>query len=259
MQIDCTDEIEICVMEKEMKEIIQKGYNLFAGYKLNGRLDVCPCCMSEVEQEQLLSVQVEKLPLALLSVYNTSAMPEEIEAVEYKYFLPRLLELINEFNFPAHSIEITLSRMAYLRPGEWSIEEAAFLEEYMKSFFKKCLAKYPAADFEDMEAVIIMLSKTGFDISWTIEMWKEAKGFGALMHFVQTISSGVKVNRQGNFIVDNPFADDSIRFLNEWLNDKVTILNFKSRIEELLVMQNYTGAFVTEINEVYETLSCLDK
>ena len=69
----------------------------------------------------------------------------------------------------------------------------------------------------------------------------------------------VEVNRQGNSIVDNPFADDSIRLLNEWLNDKVTILNFKSRIEELLVMQNYTGAFVTEINEVYETLSCLDK
>lgn len=259
MQIDCTQGIGICVMEKEMKEIIQKGYNLFARYKLNGKLDVCPCCVSEEEQELLLSIPVEKIPLDLLSVYNTSAMSEEIEAVEYKYFLPRLLELISEFNFPAHSVEIALSRMAYLRSGEWSTDETDFLEQYMKSFFKKCLTKYPAADFEDLEAVIIMLSKTGFDISWTTEMWEEVKEFSALMHFVQTIASGVKVTRKGNLSIDNPFADGGIEFLNEWLNDKTTILKFKSSIEDLLVIQSYTGAFVTEINEVYETLNCPGK
>jgi hypothetical protein len=259
VQIDCTVGFEICVMEKEMKEIIKRGYDLFACHKLNGKLDVCSCCVSEEEQKQLLSVPVEKIPSDLLSVYNTSAMPEKIDVVEYKYFLPRILELISEFNFPAHSIEITLNRMAYLKPGEWSTEEAAFLEKYMKSFFKKCLTKYPSSDFEDLEAVIIMLSKTGFDISWTSKIWEEAKEFGALMHFVQTIASGVKMTRKGNLSIDNPFADDGIEFLNEWLNDKATILKFKSRIEELLVIQSYTGAFVKEINEVYETLNCLGK
>jgi hypothetical protein len=222
--------VEVCVMEKKMKEIIKRGYDLFACYKLNGKLDVCPCCVSEEEKELLLSVPVEKIPLDILSVYNTSAMPEKIEAVEYKYFLPRFLELINEFNFPAHSVEIALNRIAYVKTGEWTKEEMEFLGMFMKQFFKKCLRKYPLTHFETLEDVIIMLSKTGFESSWTVKMWEETNEFNALMHFVKTIASGVKMNRKGNLIVDN-----------------------------LLVIQNYTGEFAGEINAVYETLNCLAK
>ncbi len=246
-------------MESELKEIIIEGYELFSKYKITSNLDVCSCCVSEEEQADLIKTPLEKISLKLLSVYNNSAMAEMINKNELKYFLPRILELIAEFKFPSHSVEITLNRIEYISSENWSIEEMIFLKRFMKSFFKNCLLIYPFNDFEKLCSVVIMFSKTNFDITSIVREWEKTSGLEALMHFIETIETEIKIARLGKLKIDNPFADERMEFFAQWLQDNETIKLFKEKIEKLLITNNYKGNYLERINRVYEILFCWGK
>jgi hypothetical protein len=254
VQIDCTGGLEVCVMKNELNKIILEGYKLFSSYKITGKLDVCPCCVSEQEQAELIKTPLEKISLETLSVYNNSATAEVIDINEFKYFLPRILELIAELKFPSHSVEITLSRISYTSSENWLNAEVAFLRKFMQSFFRKCLTQYPFIDFENLCNVIIMFSKTNFDITWTLKLWEEVNGLEALMHFVETIDTEIKISRFGKLKIDNGFADDRMNFLTEWLQDGETIKLFKEKVEIFLVKENYKGEYLERMNSGYEIL-----
>jgi hypothetical protein len=254
VQIDCTGGLEVCVMKSELKEIILEGYKLFSSYKITGKLDVCSCCVSEEEQAELIKTPLEKVSLETLRVYNNSATAEVIDINEFKYFLPRILELIAELKSPSHSVEITLSRISYTSLENWSNAEVAFLRKFMESFFRECLTQYPFIGFENLCNVIIMFSKTNFDITWTVKLWEEVNGLEALMHFIETIDTEIKISRLGKLKIDNGFTDDRMNFLTEWLKDGKTIILFKEKIEMFLVKENYQGEYVGRMNNAYEIL-----
>jgi hypothetical protein len=259
VQIGCTDEVEVCVMKDELKEIVIEGYKLFSGYKITGNLDVCSCCVSEEEQAELIKTPLERVSQEVLSVYNNSAMAEVININEFKYFLPRILELIAEFKFPSHSVEITLSRIGYISLENWSEEEVVFLRKFMESFFKECLLLYPFIDFENLCSVIIMFSKTNFDITWTTKLWEGVSSLEALMHFIETIETEIKISQLGKLKIDNPFADERVNFLADWVKDIKTIKLFKEKMEMFLVNTNYKGEYIERINTAYETLYSWEK
>jgi hypothetical protein len=246
-------------MKSELKEIILEGYKLFSGYKITDNLDVCPCCVSEEEQAALIKTPLEKISLETLMVYNDSAKSEVIDLNEFKYFLPRLLELVAELKFPSHSVEITLSRIGYISQENWSETEMVFLRRFMESFFKKCLSLYPFIDFENLCSVIIMFSRTNFDITWTLKVWEKVNTLESLMHFIETMETGIKISRFWKLKIDNPFADERIEFLNKWLQNKETINQFKEKIEMYLVKKNYIGTHLEQMNNGYEILCSLGK
>jgi hypothetical protein len=258
VQIDCTDRLEVCVMKSELKEIILEGYKLFSNYKITSKLDVCPCCVSEEEQAVLIKTPLENIPLEALSIYNNSATSEVININEFKYFLPRMLELIAELKFPSHSVEITLSRIGYTSLENWLEAEVVFLRKFMESFFVECLIMYPFIDFENLCSVIIMFSKTNFDVTWTAKVWETVNDLESVMHFIETIDTEIKISRFGKLKIDNGFADNRMNFLTEWLQDKKTIILFKEKIEMFLVKENYRGEYVERMNNAYEILCSLE-
>lgn len=99
---------------RPLPKIIEDAYEVFAPYVVGATLDVCKaCCVTDAEEQALLPVLLRDVPNRLLnSGYPASAFGHsDQERWELKHFLPRLLGLISQYNFPRFTPEIMLSRL----------------------------------------------------------------------------------------------------------------------------------------------------
>ncbi len=136
-------------MGEDLTRIVECAYQMFKKYRLNGRLDVCTCpsCVSEESYRALLSTSLRNIPLGLLLQYQHSArlVPPNVE--EFKYFLPRYLDVIAEGECPSEfGYDIALVRLGEAR-GQvaWPDEEVALVDRYFLTVLTERLttAVYP--------------------------------------------------------------------------------------------------------------------
>jgi hypothetical protein len=146
---------------------VHKAYDLFSKYRVERPLDVCTqsCCMKPEDEGRLAALPVRQIPVELLAEYNDSARPVKTRIKEVKHFLPRYLELIGQFQFPAHSTELSFSRLIPFDKSEWSGEELTLLDEFSKLFFKNCLSSYPIPSLSDnITSILILFRGVDFDL-----------------------------------------------------------------------------------------------
>jgi len=132
-----------------MLETINKAYQIFSKYKLKEDLDVCThCCVTEDEKRKLETKNLREISHDLIYVHNTAATSNKPPIEEFKYFLPRYLELISENKFPSHSIELSLKRINHYEKEEFTIEEINVIEEFCQKYFEQTIFNYPSPDNE---------------------------------------------------------------------------------------------------------------
>ena len=85
-------------MSPDLKQIVEEGYRRFEAYRPGSPLAVCMCnvCMDEQCEAALRTLPLRDITPVLLFEYNNSChdrcVPQAMD--EYRYFLPRYLELI---------------------------------------------------------------------------------------------------------------------------------------------------------------------
>jgi len=88
------------IQSEKMNSIIERAYQTFSKYNIKSQLDVCThCCVSTEEVRNLTNTPLNKLSLELIYRYNTAATSDKPTIEEFKYFLPRYLELRVPFAF----------------------------------------------------------------------------------------------------------------------------------------------------------------
>ena len=139
-----------------LRQIVEKSYEIFAKYKLGKTLDVCSHCVSDEEIAPLIKTPLRDLSEThIYSYYSSAQNYGEQEFYEMKYFLPRVLELLIEFKQPYHSLEISLNRFN-LEKNYFEVEEFEILNQFSKEYFAFCLENYPIPNSEEIDAIIIM-------------------------------------------------------------------------------------------------------
>ena len=91
------------VRTSNLHRIIEAAYELFALYTLGTSLDVCKvCCVTDKDEQLLLTTPLRETSRDMLSNgYFCSAHGHaRQENWEMKHFLPRVLELVSEFEIP---------------------------------------------------------------------------------------------------------------------------------------------------------------
>jgi len=239
-----------------MREIVNKGYELFAQYRVNRPLDVCTdCCMTIEDESKLASLPVKEIPLELLSTYNDSAKPEKTRIEEVKHFLPRYLDLIANYNFPTHSTELALSRIVPFDKSEWTKNELEFLETFAATFFQHTLKTYPIPSFYDrIDALLIMLWKAGFNIERLLKIWEETDTLQSVLHYNDLHYHGFKEHNKNE--LSSGFGDKALwQVLTHWLQQDKTKKIFKLRIEQVILGEYAIEEnILNELNLLYESL-----
>lgn len=86
-------------MTTNLQLAIERVYKTFATYPLRSKLDGCPCCVSERDQEAIHQKPLRLLTHDDLALYTFKAMTTWGDTFDFKHFLPRILELMTQAEF----------------------------------------------------------------------------------------------------------------------------------------------------------------
>src|SRR5262245_47745850 len=99
-----------------MYNSIQNVYAAFAGYRKPHDFPACQCCLTVEEKKTLLRIKREELSADDLMTYAADVFLTMGTVQDFKYFLPRILELSVTDQFTWPDPEVALAK---LHLGEW--------------------------------------------------------------------------------------------------------------------------------------------
>lgn len=220
-----------------LDEIVEKSYRLFANYTIGQNLDVCKrCCVSDADEGRLVNTPLREVSSSVLrSGYFESARAySDRELWEMKHFLPRVLELVSNFDFPSTSVEEVFLRLELHKPERWTNEELQLLQDFSVEFFKKCLSYYPySPDGDDISTYLTMFGVAHFSLKPILDAWIEAENIESTLQFKDFISNEFNNPTSSYFETQN--EEESInKTISNWLNDTVVQRKFSIKIKQVL-------------------------
>ncbi|WP_338814245.1 hypothetical protein V9L05_02410 [Bernardetia sp. Wsw4-3y2] len=117
------------------QENINRIYEVFEKYTLNGKLDACPCgCISEKDENKLYSRNLKKLTEDDLAYYARKAITTWGNIFDYKDFLPRVLEIYSQKgNSGLIDLGAIYNKLEYGNWREWEEGEQIIIMNFVKS------------------------------------------------------------------------------------------------------------------------------
>ncbi|MGV3541149.1 MAG: hypothetical protein ACO1OQ_15135 [Rufibacter sp.] len=190
--------------------------------------------MSKEDEGLHACLPVREIPRGLLTEYNDGASTAKTPIEEIKHFLPRYLDLVWDFDFPSHSLELSLKRLAPFEESEWTVEELKYLERFSKAFFDKCLSAYPLPENEDILGVLIMFWRGQLDVNLLLGTWLHHNGAESALHYRDLVFGGFEQHNPS--MLSNAFAEPQItNILREWAESNAAKEFFSKEIEKLVL------------------------
>lgn len=222
-------------MTTELRNIVEKSYQVFKKYKVSTPLDACTdCCLTKGQENELVSLSVRQIPFDLLYDYNTAAKTEKPDIQEFKHFLPRFLELTAELRFLHHSGELVLSRFEYYDKSEWTKDEQELIQDFGRAYFRLCMTVYPLPELERVDSILIMLWKTKIDIQQILTDWTSFETKESVLHFNDLNQRGFDDYNPNELM--SGFADKELsKIIIQWLDKDSTKDKFAEEIEKIIM------------------------
>ena len=105
------------------EELLQNIYTVFSKYRLNDKISSCYCgvCMTEEFSDYLHKIPLKDLTANTLQDYISCVGIAEGDCNDFKYFLPRILELIYNESVSADLSEFYIFIWGVLKNIDYSI------------------------------------------------------------------------------------------------------------------------------------------
>lgn len=223
------------IMPDNLHLILEKGYHTFDLASPVIALDVCTsCCLSKRQELDLRTIPVREIPVDLLEAYNHAAKSAQPPIDDIRYLAPRFLDLVASFQFPAHSVELSLKCFGYYSAADWTAEELDVLRAFQTDFFSSCLDQYPLPDLELIDSILVMLWKMDVGVDHVLDVWLKHDTTTALLHLSDLLTQSISIGRVTKFT--NSFADDTLSdIVVSWLSSEVVREHFHPLLEQILV------------------------
>lgn len=179
--------------QDQLNKAIAQLYQTFAPYPARRHMPACPHCVSQAEIDAITTVPLQSLTANSFGRYPSKAITTWGEATDYRYFLPRLLELMPDDPYDFYlGIERVCQNLAYAQWQTWPLPEQQAILDYFHAYWRWVLADYterPALAMECVHALGYALA----DIMPFLAFWQNACTPPALRHLA-------------NFIVNQQYA-----------------------------------------------------
>ena len=121
-----------------MHDELTNIYRVFSRYPSPATLEGCPCCTSSAESRVLCAASLHAITVSQLEHFAFKALSTWGTLQDYKYFLPRILELTAEGSLLC-DLEVTLGKLTYGGFREWPDDEQGAIRDYIFELWKKCV------------------------------------------------------------------------------------------------------------------------
>jgi hypothetical protein len=184
------------VVERLLSRIVDDAYRIFEPYKIASgtRLTVCycNCCMTSETEAALRETPLRSLSSALLSEYTNSAHGcDDYITREFRYFLPRYMELMAEGYIPCGlGLECTFRRIEGVDwRNTWPSDEVRVIEDFFDALLFQhlqdvSLAEWPAGWFleTDISDVLVLVVRSNGDLDRVLRRLDSAPDPNAAIH-----------------------------------------------------------------------------
>lgn len=119
------------------EDLIRALYVTFARYTAEHPLVGCPCCVGAQDQRSIHG-PLRELSAEALSRYSAKAMSTWGTATTFKYFVPRILELLGSSEATAYhgfDAELIAGKLTYAAWRMWRPEEQALITRYFQALW----------------------------------------------------------------------------------------------------------------------------
>lgn len=212
--------------DAEMAAVLQAAWLAFGRYEFRRPLEVCRCdvCVSPEEEAALLATPVARMPAIVLQSYTQSAHSSSPVADEqFRALLPRYFELCAVGDWPAHSVEVTFTR---LRDADWRTawpaDEVTLIERYFAALFRAWLHDDGTLGSTGAQSMLCLPVHAGSEVEPLLNAW-DADGSLAgalkLADFILAINWSKRVRRLGAFWEEHANAEAVVL---DWLRRLAT-------------------------------------
>jgi hypothetical protein len=121
-----------------MRVSTENLYNVFAKYRLRPDIEACPCCVTPPDKKNLQKKKLEDLTTNDLRKYVFKAVTTWGTESDFKYFLPRILELLEEFD----DINQIFIKLQGIHWEAWPSQEKEAIVAYLKFYLEYLTHEY---------------------------------------------------------------------------------------------------------------------
>lgn len=242
-----------------LPELVEAAYQLFAPYTIGSTLSVCKaCCVSEAEEQALVSTPLRRISRQLLddAYYASARNYSDQERWEMKHFLPRVLELVTQFEFPCHSLELTFVRLDLNQPDHWHPGERQLLAAFASAYFQACLARYPLPAGDKLADILLMFGLAHFEVTPLLRAWATSRTVASLAHLTDLLVDGLSYSPLKPLQLSNPFTEPYVdQQLAAWLRDPAVQASLQEQVAYALCHQALPDELATRASWAYEVLT----
>lgn len=165
--------------------VIEELYRVFARYRPQARIDSCPCCLSEA-QEQALHGPLRALSAEALQPLVRMEHPTGASVEQLAYFVPRMLELMARDELDAEDVAMRLGKARW---HTWPADERVVLERVVTAWWRELLADFPGG--YPVVGAVRALALLNEDISRFLGYWQDNLGVSAACHLAELVNEHV--------------------------------------------------------------------
>jgi len=197
-------------MQTDFKPCIQQLYILFSSCAPPQTLIGCPCCTTTLTQTKWHQSDLAQIDVTSISDYTFKAMSTYGTIENFRYFLPRILELLALQQLPLDS-SLVWSKLKYAQWTKWSLEEVAAIRQFLAVFWYNHLIQ--ANDFE--RSTLLELYDLTKDIQWMLGHWSLDYKKPGFKKIIQLVVDYARPNGLQKW--DWPFEESDLKIINHWL------------------------------------------
>lgn len=146
---------------RNLDDAIRQLYQAFANVPKPHQIDGCPCCIDRKQVGVLSEKQLRELTPRELSVYASSAFLTVGQVADYRYFLPRILEITATEVSWWPSPQVTARAIREASPKTWTAEQRSALNEYLEAVVDSVIQ---SGEYFQLDAWICAIAKIGMDV-----------------------------------------------------------------------------------------------
>ncbi|MFD1875644.1 hypothetical protein [Hymenobacter bucti] len=242
-----------------LHDLIEAAYVLFAPYTLGATFCVCKaCCVSDAQEQALLRTPLRHVSWQVLSdgLFVLAQDHSDQERWEMKHFLPRVLELATQFEFPVHSVEITFSRLDLDQPAHWPAAERQLLATFARTYFEACLTLNPLPEGNQLTDILLMFGLAHFELTPLLHSWATANSPTSLAHLADLLLDELDDTPPKALKLRNPFSTPHVdQQLRAWLSDQDVRATLVAQVEQALLHQQVPDEEATRLSWAYDVLT----
>ncbi len=145
-----------------LAQAIEQIYAAFAEVPKPRVIDGCPCCIEHKEVDALLATPLRELRPEDLWSYAFSAFLTVGCAVDYPYFLPRILELSATDDCDMPDVEVTGRAIRSCDPDSWPPARKEALQHFLVAVIADAIESVAA---EKLDSWICAIARMGLEVT----------------------------------------------------------------------------------------------